>query len=325
LDERQIRALIVARQFLDRAELLAADGTVPGRMAAVVLADLSVETAAKSAVLDEALPAKARLDQDPSLPVVLEALVELWQKRPGEVDDVPEAREARRLHELRNSVQHAGLAPDADQVVDARLRAHRFLAWVAKEWFGTDLEAISRGLLIEHEGIRSLVQDAEQLFAHDDFATAADRLAIAFEMARREFRAEAYKSRSTIWSFRSHDVEAAISEVRKGSVDRHGFGYRRFERVMKGIAVQLERLDDQIEALSLGARMSDYAWFQRHFPGVEGMLQAETDEQKLYTLPLQVPITREVCLRGLEFVTTAALHWQEFPEPPAGDDSEEQP
>ena len=51
MDERQIRALIVARQFLDRAEVLAHDGTETGRMGAVVLEDLCVEMAAKAAVL----------------------------------------------------------------------------------------------------------------------------------------------------------------------------------------------------------------------------------------------------------------------------------
>jgi hypothetical protein len=52
VDERQVRGLIVGRQFLDRAELLGSDGTEPGRMGAVVLADLAVEMAAKAAVLE---------------------------------------------------------------------------------------------------------------------------------------------------------------------------------------------------------------------------------------------------------------------------------
>src|SRR3954452_6414084 len=117
MDEQQIRGMIVARQFLERAELLSEDGTETGRMAAVVLADLAVEMATKAAVLAQPLRGAARLDKDPALPVVLEALVTLWQERDVTKDDVPEAREARRLHELRNNVQHAGHEPSADQVI----------------------------------------------------------------------------------------------------------------------------------------------------------------------------------------------------------------
>ena len=51
--------MIVARQLLDRVELLGDD--VTGRMAAVVLADLSVEMAAKAAVVDQPLGGRASL------------------------------------------------------------------------------------------------------------------------------------------------------------------------------------------------------------------------------------------------------------------------
>lgn len=64
MDERQIRALIVGRQFLDRAELLGTDGTEPDRMGAVVLADLAVEMAAKAAIVNEPLPKKSSLEKD---------------------------------------------------------------------------------------------------------------------------------------------------------------------------------------------------------------------------------------------------------------------
>jgi hypothetical protein len=92
---------------------------------------------------------------------------------------------------------------------------------------------------------------------------------------------------------------------------------------MRSMAGQLERLNDQIEALSLGARMSDYTWFQRHFPSVAGLAQAGTHVPRLYTIPRSTPVTREICLRGLDFVTTAALHWQAFPAPSAAEVDED--
>jgi hypothetical protein len=312
MDERQIRALIVGRQFLDRVELLGANGTDPDRMGAVVLADLAVEMAAKAAVLDQPLPRKASLERDPALPTVLDALVEQWQARTATSEDVPEAREARRLHVLRNSVQHAGLVPSDDQVTDARLKARRFLAWVAKAWFGVELETISRARLIESVEVRKLVEDAERLAENEDYVNAGERLAVAFEFARREFRAGT--SENVIHQVRPTDVSTAVSEVRKGGGDQVGLGYRAFDRVLRGFGHQIERLSDQIEALSFGARASDYAWFRRNFPRVHSTMRAG-GEANLYTSPLPgVVISRPVYLRGLEFVTTTALHWQEFPK-----------
>jgi hypothetical protein len=279
-------------------------------MAAVVLADLAVEMAAKAAVFDQPLPRKARLDQDPPLPAVLEALTHLWQQREDAQDDVPEVREAGRLHDLRNSVQHAGLAPSSDQVVESRLRSRRFLSWVAIAWFGVPLESVSRARLIENAAVRNLVEEAEGAANADDYSTAAERLAVAFEMARREFRAEMREGRYVL-QVTAADVGAAVSEVRRGGGDTVGLGYRKFDDVLRWLAQELARLTDQVEALSLGARASDYAWFKKNFPAVQGVMRK--GEVALSAYPPREPIAPAVYLRGLDFVTTTALHWQEFP------------
>jgi hypothetical protein len=321
VNERQIRGMIVARQFLERAEVLGEDGTETGRMAAVVLADLSVEMATKAAVLDQPLGGRARLDQDPPLPLVLEKMVELWQKREDSDEDVPEAREARRLHELRNSVQHAGLAPSPDQVVQSRLQAKGLLAWVAAKWFQIDLEAISRARLIENEGVRELVEQADRAAVREDYGDAAGFLAVAFEMARRDFRAGVRRPADLLRGrpITSSAVSAAVSEVRRGGGDQHALGYRRFDDLMRAFAHQLDRLNDQVEALSLGARASDYTWFKQNFPGVGARMRAG-GVVDLFPTP-GAEISRSVYLRGLDFVTTTALHWQEFP--PSSEDTQD--
>lgn len=71
VDERQVQAFVVGRGFLDRAELLGDDDSEPGRMGAVVLADLAVEIAAKAAVLGEPLEGKPRVEKDWPVPEVL--------------------------------------------------------------------------------------------------------------------------------------------------------------------------------------------------------------------------------------------------------------
>lgn len=83
---------------------------------------------------------------------------------------------------------------------------------------------------------------------------------------------------------------------------------------------QLDTLHDQVEALSLGPRASDYAWFRRNFPEVHGVMRAGRALPELVAYPPNEPIARAVYLHGLDFVTTTALRWQEFP---AGHSDEE--
>jgi hypothetical protein len=310
MDERQIRLVVVARQFLDRARVVGEDRTEPGRMAAVVLADLAVEMAAKAAVLDQALPSNARLNRDPSLPVVLEALTGLLQKREGTKEDVPEIRAAGRLHDLRNNVQHRGLDPSAEQVRESAVDSRRFIAWVATNWFGVPLDAVSRAGLIENDAVRKLVQEAERLAAEEDYSRAAERLAVAFEMARQEFRAERREGHY-FRPVRATDVGAALADVKRETGDKSaGLAYRKLADFLGGMADQLERLTDQVEAFTLGARASDYVWFKRNFPEVYGIMREGVTQ---LSATARRDITPAVYLRGLEFVTATAVHWQDFP------------
>jgi hypothetical protein len=67
---------------------------------------------------------------------VLKALGKLWRQKANAEEDVPQILEARRLHDVRNTVQHGGVAPTSDQVVQQRVRSREFLSWVATAWFG---------------------------------------------------------------------------------------------------------------------------------------------------------------------------------------------
>jgi hypothetical protein len=301
--------------------MLGQDGTEPGRMAAVVLADLAVEMAAWAAARDEPLPGKNRWGLNPSLPVVLDALNRAWQKREQSREDVPEIREANRLHGIRNTVQHSGFGPSTSQVLESRVGSQRFLAWVAADWFGQDLESISRGRLITDPAVRTSVELAERAAGGDDYSTAAKHLAVAFEAARWRFRAAQMHRGSYVPAVTASDVSAAVSEVKKGDDDKTaGLGYRKLERVLRGLAHHLDGISDRVEALSLGARASDYVWFKNNFPEVHRVMKA--GEANLVPYEPNEPIERGVYLRGLDFVTTTALHWQEFPtaKPDSDDD-----
>jgi hypothetical protein len=319
VDDRQIRALIVARGFLDQGELAGSNATDHGAMSAVVLFDLAVETAAKGAMIGHARPAgRKQLGRDPRLPDVLTALTELWQARERREEEPSEIAEVRRLHDQRNNVQHDSATPVGDDVTRARLRASGFITWVAETWLGVPLEAVSRAILIEHPRVREQVERAQRHAAEDDYNTAGEALAMAFEHARSDFRWQRGRT-SPFERFTSSDVRRALGLMKEliREIERPGSrDERAFEKVFTGIVRQLERLNDQVEVLSLGARASDYLWFGQNFPNVYGAFGTE----ELFVAGGHRAISREMYVRGLDFVVAAALHWQQFPEPPAFDE-----
>jgi hypothetical protein len=173
------------------------------------------------------------------------------------------------------------------------------------------LESISRARLITSEPVREQVEQAERAAAAEDYSTAAKHLAVGFEMARRELRAGSERwYRDLIHPVNDNAVGQAIAEVRKGSGDT-GIGWPKFTSLLRGVVHQLDTLNDQVEALSLGARASDYTWFKRNFPQISQVMSYGQPRLGAYE-PVE-PVTREVYVHGLDFVTTTALHWQEFP------------
>ncbi len=173
-DDRSIRGFLVARGLLERAESFV-DGSAAGAVTAVIVSDLAVETAAKATVVENPSgthPGTGYLlrpnqrrgpARDPSLPEVLDNVLAAWRERTKDANaSLIELQKAARLREFRNSVQHAGVVPSADVVERSRLRAIDAVRVLARSFFDTELEQISRAQLIASSLVRGRVLLAEQ-------------------------------------------------------------------------------------------------------------------------------------------------------------------
>jgi hypothetical protein len=308
LTEAEQRAFLLARGLLERAEA-SIDGTPPGAMAAVVLYDVAVETAAKAIASPRRQTKTKRIDRDPSLPEVLTEIRDLWAAGDAShTGDVSELQAAARLHELRNGVQHDGRVPSDDDLVRSRIRALEAVEWLAAEFLERELASISRASLVVNADVRAQLEQAERFGDDGIYDLGAERLAVALEIARREFQSGDRRYRRRL---QRRDVQSAVREVRQGGGDPHGLGYRAFNELLETLSSEVESLQDHVSALSAGARASDYTWFQRRFPGVSRM-----SDGSWYAHPRAADLTREEYVRGLDFVTSIALHWQQFPAPP---------
>jgi hypothetical protein len=349
MDQQRLNGFIVARGLLARGQL-SVDGTAPGAISAVILFDTAVETAGKatlaarpptnlSGTTGYVIPINQRevyLRQThlkESMPWVFDQLLASYRELlEDEAAGWSELRPARRLHEYRNGVQHEGLVPSSEDLDQQRFRATDFLNSLAVNFFGRKLVDLSRATLIEDTDVRSDLVTAEHQLDNGDLKTAAEQIAIAFQRARNAFRQGRPKEPDAKSRSRTaiQDLERYFAAVKPRQSSIYNFGrLNNLEKLLNMLVARLDRVDDRLEALTLGAPASDYAWFQQRFPRALGPhpWADETVWEFYYPGnprdPDEVRFSREEILRGLDFVTTVALHWQQFPPAPQAENGEE--
>jgi hypothetical protein len=335
MDQQCLNAMVVARGLLGRGTV-ALDGTAPSAIAAVILYDVAVETAAKATLRVRPLPtvfpgtgyaiptARRATQQKEHLPWVLDQLLASYRElRADDQVELPALRDSRALHEYRNMVHHQGTVPSPQDLERQRFRATDFITALVASFFGRQLSELSRAMLVQDKEVRDAIMAAEQSLADGHLATAVQRLSIAFEVARLAFRlGQPFDSKKSLDIIQ---VRGAMRELGRGlqalspgkrpAVD----GLASLQRLLETLVRRSERAEDRLEALSLGAQASDYLWFQIRFPRAYrtlGSSQWETSPRSNHT---RVRFTPEEVIRGLDFVTTVALHWQQFPTAPDGE------
>jgi hypothetical protein len=317
LAPEHVLRLLVARGLLDHAASLGGD-LAADRMTGVVLYDLAVETTAKmasAAAPPQSYPGsgyttkvaeRKQADRDPSVPRVLDDLLASWRECEGDEGvDVTELREARRLHNLRNTVQHEGQIPSSEEVERARARAVEAIRWITRAFFATEFESISRATLIRSASVRLLVDRAESLAKEEEYRDALGALERALRQARAEFRGSPFfAGEKNPWIRQT--VQRALGDPYGRSPNSSAI--ESLGRLLETMGEALERIEDRMEVLALGGDASEYDWF------VETAPKTRTTVDDSWEVPdWEPPRTESQYLRGIDFVVRTVLRWEQLP------------
>jgi hypothetical protein len=309
-----IRSAVVSKQLLEQARVLTQQPD-SGAIAAVLLADLAVETTAK-AVIHEQPPANAsdalNPKRDPSLSVVLDAVLASWREKEGNDQlSSPQISEARRLRDYRNLVMHDGEVPtDPDRHV---ARGEEFVRWAIRQFFGLEIEEISRAYLIRDEAVAARVRLAEQSAVDEQYLVAMGQLRVAFNSAHQQ------RSAWESFTFIDSEIERAVERAtgaKRYSMGQQSISVSELMDVMKKMAKRLDEVDEIVQAISVGADPVEYAWFARTAPHTFGRFNTDHIE----VVDDGEPRTRQDYARAYDFVLTTLLRWQQLPphDPYAG-------
>jgi hypothetical protein len=93
----------------------------------------------------------------------------LWDEITKKGIKLPLKSEIFKLHDERNLVQHAGIVPSLEDVLNFKGYVEGFLEQVIEQEFGISFKELSLAQLIENKELRKIVQNAENLFEGEKY------------------------------------------------------------------------------------------------------------------------------------------------------------
>jgi hypothetical protein len=295
------RRLVVLKQVFQSAIVLSRDTVDVSRILAILQLDFCVETLLK--IVASALGPATQFPGNPS--GYFYKVAELQSKRynqksdfsrlfdevvaiyrdpsKGISKDIPPLRtEMQYLHELRNDVQHQGTTPSPEDVLNKRALAESFLSSVIADVFDRKLEEIFLSDMVPHDQMRTLIREAELNLGLGKYKESCVASAKTFQILTLLEGALEYERAGYL----SRPIQFEISELEK--IDR-----------------RIERLEDQMLTLSVGADYRRFLKFKERMPSISASADwsLNVHERENWNP------TKEDAVEALDFVFSTVMKW----------------
>ncbi len=126
---------------------------------------------------------------------------------------LPNRREIKQLHDVRNSAQHSGIIPSSESVQRFRQTAETFMKNVINNIFKRDYSEISSAILMQNEKVKKYIEEAEKHFLNGEYKKSIKSSFLAFYVAKSDEQGKINGSGSM--AFRM------LSEIRKSKRDKY--------------------------------------------------------------------------------------------------------
>ncbi len=155
-------------------------------------------------------------------------------------NQVPDKANIQHVHSIRNDTQHKAKYPNESDVSDCRTYTRDFLQKIIAEVWGLSFERISLTDIVQHEGVKEFLVDAETALSKGDYQQAVQHAAAGLT-----------------WALRS--VKTAVVGRTPGSAKaflmEDSFGRPKSDR---DVYRAFERMQETLLYMALGMNYADY-------------------------------------------------------------------
>ncbi len=207
-----------------------------------------------------------------------------------------------RMNKLRVNLKHYGAIPSSTDLEQLRADVTTFFIDSTKSLFGADFERLDLMDLIVHQGIRDLLQQAEEKAASNDYTEALALLSEAFNELLKDYaERKRISDRTTPYTF---GADFTFGRHVSSKIAKIDWELGEFIRKVHETAVTMQQA---MRVMAVGLDYRKYARFAMLIPDVRRYADGR---RKVHPVPGLV-VTDDDYHFCQEFVITAAVHLSE--------------
>jgi hypothetical protein len=209
-----------------------------------------------------------------------------------------------KIHAIRNAAQHQGTIPSERDIESSLIYAEDFLTRGFLACFRLKFNDISVSDLITDLELRAHLKKMEDFIHKEDFENATKTASIAFDTLKNKYK----KYYGDVAFDRGHhfilDFLFSIFDMQDKSEEAK-LKRQAVENIMNSIANELDRINDRLYAISLGANMQEYLFFRNNTPRVIFAIKGPR-----FVSAEPILCSEEKAKKILIFLQNIIIHWE---------------
>jgi hypothetical protein len=230
---------------------------------------------------------------------------QVWKAADDAVGNkLPLKSEIENVHDIRNAAQHKGMVP-SDRAIDSSLiYTEDFLTQSYMSCFRLKFNELSISDLVLDSDLRTNLKRIEDFLSKKDYENAIKASAITFDELKKKYM----QYYGDVAFDRGHhfilDFLFSICDMKDPSEEAKR-KRKTLENIMNSIVNELDRINDRVYAISLGANMQDYLFFRNNTPRVKFAIKGP-----LFTSSGSITYSEEKTKKILNFLQNIIIHWE---------------
>jgi hypothetical protein len=285
-----LKKLALVKQIYQRALVSStSQQNEVGRILSVIEFDLAVETVLKAII--DALDPRSSPKDEKSFPQYVDKAEKLLSNEPL---SLPDKRNIKYVHDIRNYAQHRGQSPSESDVNDCRTYVRDFLHNTTQEVWGLAFEKISLADLIQNAMIKGFLAEAEALLAQSSYKEAT------LAAVRGMTRATDLVKRAILGRVHRPEKEVIVSQGRHQKPSKEI--YRTLEETRESLAyvalgldyVGFLRYEKLLRKFNITVHVYDDGLSRYYAPGLDEITCDEAETLITYCIDTVVQIENKV-------------------------------